>query len=65
MRLPPDAISESSVMRLLQRLRRIGLRDAGEKVVDLMKEREARAVREEIALGEDEGPEMPKDDKER
>ena len=47
MRLPQDAISETSVMRLVQRVRWIELREAGENVVDLLREREAQVVREE------------------
>jgi hypothetical protein len=53
MRLPPDPISETSVMRLIQRMRRIELREAGENVVDLLREREAKAVREEMELAEE------------
>lgn len=53
MRLPPDPISEASVMRLIQRMRRIELREAGEKVVDLLRERERRVAKEEMDLGLD------------
>jgi hypothetical protein len=53
MRLPPDPISETSVMRLIQRMRRIELREAGENVVDLLKEREKKVVREEMELAEE------------
>lgn len=51
MRMPEDAISETAMLRLLRKLRRIELREAGPNVVDLMREREARVVRDEIALG--------------
>ncbi len=59
MRLSPDAISQSSIMRLVQRVRRIELREAGENVVDLLREREAQVVREELQTAAEAAREAP------
>jgi hypothetical protein len=61
MRMPDDPISETALLRLMRAQRRIALREAGDTVVDLMVHREARAMREALALSTEQRPAAGRD----